>query len=363
MRKYLIFALLFALVSCESLKEEFQPVFIGKYDNPDHQAPASMKANTTIAKLAAMYKIGNPMVIKKDIIVGGVVSTTDKPGNFYKSFYIQDETGGMEIKIGKNSLYNDFLPGQMIYVKCQDLCVGMYGYKSGDRYGYGMVQIGFSDPSGEYETSYIENTLLMDARIFKGEMVGEVTPIVLKDSDLPTKEQTQATNPNIGKLVTINDLTYGNGTDKTFVLLYLDSNKNKKDAKNRIFLTNDDGLNPNITTWAMSKEKMTEHLTSGLWDNFVVGSGNEKYEKVAEHRGDGSYPSIEKNAYAVSQYFTSPGGTCIQIRTSGFSKFADTEIDPEVLAGRKKLSVTGILTLYQGSIQITVNDITDLKVQ
>ena len=62
----------------------------------------------------------------------------------------------------------------------------------------------------------------------------------------------------------------------------------------------------------------------------------------------------EKAAYAISQYFTM-GKTEVQIRTSGFSKFGDYEIPADVLNGSRAINVTGILTMYQGSIQVTVN--------
>ena len=45
------------------------------------------------------------------------------------------------------------------------------------------------------------------------------------------------------------------------------------------------------------------------------------------------------------------------MRNSGYCKFADTEIDPEVLAGHKTIDVTGIMTLYQGKIQFVLLDI------
>ena len=153
MKKFFIIISLFALVSCQSLKEEFQPVFTGTYGNPDEETAVSMTATNTIASLAAKYKVGSPWVIDQNIIISGIVSTTDQPGNFYKSLYIQDETGGMEIKIGKNGLYNDYKPGQRLYIDCRELSLGMYGYKSGTAYGMGMPQIGFADPTGEYETS------------------------------------------------------------------------------------------------------------------------------------------------------------------------------------------------------------------
>ncbi len=376
-------ALLVGMTACE----EFQPVFTGKYENPEHEAGVSMTATHTIAELAAKYSIGSPWVVDENIIISGVVSTTDQPGNFYKSFYIQDETGGMEIKIGKNGLYNDYLPGQRIYVDCRELCLGMYGYKSGNYGGIGMVQLGFTDPSGSYETSYLESPLLIDSHVFKAEVGKKVEPKAISESDLPGKNDTQKNNSNIGRLVTISNLTYGydeldnegevKEREEVFVLLYLDSNKDKKAAENRLFLT---GTETGVTTWAMSKVRMTEYLYSGIWDDFVVGSGqtlldpigSDKYKyplisgsednNPVYDKENPTYPGIEKAAASVSHYFSTPNGTCIQLRTSGYSKFADTEIDPAVLDGSKKVSITGVLTMYQGSIQMVVNNIDDIQI-
>ena len=80
-------------------------------------------------------------------------------------------------QLGKNGLYNDYLPGQRIYVDCRDLELGMYGYKGGS--GNGMVQIGFNNGGDDtYETSYIESSILIDSHVFKGEVEDEVEPIV-----------------------------------------------------------------------------------------------------------------------------------------------------------------------------------------
>ena len=260
MKKIFIFAAaIFALGSCQSLKEEFQPVFTGEYDDPAAEQPVSMEATHTIAELAARYTPGRPWTIDENIVISGIVSTTDRYGNFYKSFYIQDETGGMEIKLGKNGLYNDYLPGQRIYIDCRDLELGMYGLDSSSELG--MVQLGYNDPSGSYETSYLESSLLIDTHVFKGEVEGEVEPIVLDVSDLPGSDDTQATNPYLGKLVTIRNLSYGyidytydkaGELNEAFALLYIDSNKDKKASSNRIFIS---GADTGITTWAMSCRK------------------------------------------------------------------------------------------------------------
>ena len=381
MKKSLIItAALLALASC-GLKEEFQPVFTGKYPAPEPErywSDEDFGSITSIADLVSGYTIGQPKLLTNTVIKG-VVTTTDRPGNFYKSFYIQDETGGIEIKVGKNGLYNDYLLGQTVYVDCEDLTLGMYGYKSGNYGGMGMAQLGFSDPSGSYETSYMEIPLLIDAHVLRGNPseLHPVTPAVITSaSQLPNpKTATQATNKLIGSMVTLKGLTYGN---EVFCLLYLDSNQDKKSYTNRVFLSSSNSSDPTcgITTWAMSKEKMTEYLYSGIWDECKVGSGNTYAEDeegntltVGSYRGENGlydasingFNGIERTAYSVSQYFKL-GSTDIQIRTSGFCKFCDVEIDPDVLSGRATIDVTGVLTLYQGSFQLVVNNIDDITV-
>ena len=233
MRKNILISLaLILLASCQ----EFQPVLTGKYDEPASYDKVELEPTHTIAELADMYVNGKPWTIDEDIVIKGVVSTTDKPGNFYKSFYIQDETGGMEIKIGKNGLYNDYKPGQTVYIKCNGLTLGMYGYKSGNYGGNGMVQLGFSDPTGEYETSYIEVPLIVDTHIIRGEAGEELVPEVITEKDLPGTMATLETCPYIGKLVTLKGLKYA---DETFTLLYLNSNLDKKASWNRIFLSDE----------------------------------------------------------------------------------------------------------------------------
>ena len=376
----IITAALLALASC-GLKEEFQPVFTGKYPAPEPErywSDEDFGRITSIADLVSGYTIGQPKLLTNTVIKG-VVTTTDRPGNFYKSFYIQDETGGIEIKVGKNGLYNDYLLGQTVYVDCEDLTLGMYGYKSGNYGGMGMAQLGFSDPSGSYETSYMEIPLLIDAHVLRGNPseLHPVTPAVITSaSQLPNpKTATQATSKLIGSMVTLKGLTYGN---EVFCLLYLDSNQDKKSYTNRVFLSSSNSSDPTcgITTWAMSKEKMTEYLYSGIWDECKVGSGNTYAEDeegntltVGSYRGENGlydasingFNGIERTAYSVSQYFKL-GSTDIQIRTSGFCKFCDVEIDPDVLSGRATIDVTGVLTLYQGSFQLVVNNIDDIKV-
>ena len=359
-----LFTLALIFAGCD----EFTPVFTGNYPLPEKDkiyTAADFEKITPISELAARYNYGSQqaVLIQDNIVISGKVSTDDQPGNFYKTMYIQDETGAIEIKVGRNGLYNEYKPGQTIYVDCNGLYVGMYGYKDGD--GTGMIQIGHQDPTGEYETSYLESALIVDNHIFKGELGDPLQPTLMTASNMPSSTSTAANNSVVGTLVTFEGLTYD---DEIFTLLYLNSNKNKKEASNRIFLSNESW---GVTTWAMSKNKMRDYIESGLWDNAKIGSGNtiiapvSSVKVMVDSDGDGftdkaTYPGIEKAAYSVSQYFRTSNGKSVQIRTSGYSKFGDAEMPPAVLNGTATINATGILTMYQGKMQLVLNDLHDV---
>lgn len=373
----IISAALAVLCSCQALKEEFQPVFNQSYDAPEpyrYYTDSDFDNIVSIKDLCACYTNNNPFVMPGNHVnlangvIKGRVSTTDRPGNFYKSLYIEDGTAGIELKLGKNGLYNDFQQGQTLYVKLGGLSLGMYGYKTGKYGGQGMVQIGYEDPSGEYETAYLELPRLIDSHILRGDPSDIEIPeplVISKESELPNPASDhQGKNGKLGRLVTLQGLKYA---DEVFCLLYLDSQKNKDDYTNRVFLSSSNSSDPTcgITTLAMSETKMTEYLLSGAWDQCKVGSGN-NYAKDEEDniitlgalKDDGRYPEVEKAAYSVSQYFKM-GSTEIQIRTSGYCRFSDYEIPQDVLSGKRAIDVTGILTNYQGSLQFVVNSAAD----
>ena len=379
-----------ALAGCNPA-EEWGPVFgLENGSMPEEFHPVRKTANISIQDLCKTYTTKYPRAMTGNYIIEGKVISTDQPGNFYKSFYIQDETAGIEIKIGRNSLYSDYHEGQTIYIDCNKLWLGMYGYKEGDYGGQGMVQIGaegifdYEKNEYKYETSYLESPLMIDLHVFQGEMGNPVEPTVVTESQLPGKADNQSTNSNVGKLVTLKGLTY---TDQVFVLLYPDSSRphEKEDAENRLFLSadRDNGKikisnkdNWKVFTWAMSKQNIIDHLKSGNWDKAEVGSGSTTFGPITNtvsedgmfkdcKREDGSLMTYKelliKNAAAqsVSQYFKM-GSAVIQLRTSGFSKFADIVIPDDVLDGSRKVNITGVLCMYQGSIQMVVNRLSDI---
>ena len=365
------------LLACAALLfsscEEFQPVFTGKYREPEAYTPfdpADVSGNVLTVKelsqqfIAEAAARGQSSALKtwcwevsEDLWVKGRITTTDQPGNFYKSFYIQDDADGpgLEIKAGRVSLNNDYKVGQEVYVSLDGLAVGEYGYKSGNYGGQGTIQVGLKDPEqSDYSTAYIENQYIVNNHIFRCDVndIDEIEPRVI--TSLPSSGDCQATSDLVGALVTIKGMKYA---DKAFALLYIRSTQSTDESANRIFLSDKTW---GITTWAMSKNKFIEYVESGIWDSAKVGnSGQLTGETLADVKGE---LLNNAGAYAVSQYFTGAGGT-VQIRTSGYSKFADLEIDPKVLSGDKSVTATGILTMYQGGVQLVLRDQSDIVIE
>ena len=202
-------AALTLLASCD----EWEPVFTGDYGKADVYKPVTLTPNKTILELKSMYK-NAPVKIEDGIIIGGQVISEDRSGNIYKSIYIQDATGAIEVKIGKNSLYNDYKLGQWVYVKCSGLTLGDYK---------GMIQLGYEDASGEYETSYLDVQYIIDTHVFRGELDTPLAPKKVAESDLLKEE-------NLGCYVEIDGLKYGsvkNPKGEIFCLIYVDSSKDK----------------------------------------------------------------------------------------------------------------------------------------
>lgn len=363
---------LVALSSCKSLKEEWDPVFTFGENKP---APAKLYTEQdlsafgctgfiTIRELKAMYKSGGVELFGNIWIKGQVISS-DRSGNIYREIYIQDETGGIDLKLGKSSLYSDYTLGQWIYVWCDNLTLGAYN---------GMPQLGLeadSTTTNEYETSYIDSQAIIDKHVFRGAFADPVKPAVVGEKELKAALSAGYTGELWGKLVTVDGLKYSN---EIFALLYPNPNLPHKSGnpENRVFLS-DSGV-WGINTWAMSKAKFIEYVSSGEWDTAEVGSGSTRYGPITGKPSDYLQPGKALDSFGadadlsykeimvkyatanyVSHYFKA-GGVDVQVRTSGYAKFSDEVLDSRILNGSAVCSITGILSIYSGAAQFTLVD-------
>ena len=363
---------LVALSSCRELKEEWDPVFTLKNEDPGAAklyTEADLKdfgfdgTWTTIHDLKTLYKSGGVYLGGNYWIKGQVIST-DITGNIYRELYIQDQTGGIDVKLGKSSLYSEYKLGQWVYVMASGLTLGAYN---------GMPQLGMeadNTSTNEYETSYIDVQAIIDQHVWKGAYDTPLAPKVVSEADLTDALAKGYTGELWGKLVTVPGLKYDK---QIFALFYPNPSMDHKSGnpENRVFLS--DAGTWGINTWALSKSGYIGYLKSGAWDSAEVGSGATRYGpitgspndylnpgKVLDNFGPDASLSYKEimikyaTANYVSHYFTM-GSTNVQVRTSGYSKFADTPLDERLYNGATA-DITGILSIYSGAAQLSLVD-------
>ena len=382
MKKYLFaIAALAAVASCKSLKEEWDPVFTINQPDAAYRLPYTeeqlreaegLEEITSIEDLKALYKTG-PVTIDQNIWIKGKVISSDKSGNIYNEMYIQDgksaaDGSAITLKLGKSSLYNEYPVGSWVYVKCQHLTLGAYN---------GMLQLGMGadqTATNEYETSYINLQAIIDAHVFRGFQDEPFAPVALTEDALKAAVSAGASDKIWGKVVTLKGCVYG---DQIFALFYPNSNMAHKSGnpENRVFLS--DNGTWGVDTWACTKAGYIGYLESGVWDKAEVGSGNTHYGSIlgtprgylgedADKFGADAFLTYKEimikyaAANYISHYFKL-GGTDVQVRTSGYAKFADTKLSSGILE-KKPVTITGIITLYDGAAQISLVDDPEISV-
>ncbi|MCB0804367.1 MAG: choice-of-anchor J domain-containing protein [Bacteroidales bacterium] len=169
--------------------------------------------NITIPELKALYQ-GQRLQINNDLVIGAHVVANDESGNYYKTIVIQDDQGGIELKINDYDLYQDFPVGQEIYVKCQDLFLDTYG---------GVVQLGSTyEDGGEILFGGIQpGSLFM--HVVKGPNVNPVEPTEFTISQIGVAQ--------IGMLVKLPEVQFAeNELGQTWAAFQLAKNRTLQDC-------------------------------------------------------------------------------------------------------------------------------------
>lgn len=107
------------------------------------EPPVQQSRKVSIAYLKSLY-VSSPVKVEEDIHVEGRIVSSDKKGNFYQTLCIEDETGGIALRVQGDRLFDKFLYGNMVSVSCNSLWLGEYG---------GMVQMGEYSADGRYQIS------------------------------------------------------------------------------------------------------------------------------------------------------------------------------------------------------------------
>lgn len=108
------------------------------------------RATHTIAELKALYQ-NKATLISQDVVVEATVVSDDTEGNLYRTAFIQDDTGGIELKLSLGNLSTMYPQGSRVLLKARGMTLGQYG---------GQVNLGYASTNERYETSFYPEKLV-----------------------------------------------------------------------------------------------------------------------------------------------------------------------------------------------------------
>lgn len=115
-----------------------------------HSAIAHLKATHTIAELKEMYR-GTPTTIAQEVVLEATMASDDTEGNLYRTAYVQDATGGLELKLSLGNLSTIYPQGARVFLKAQGMTLGQYA---------GQINLGYRSLDERYETAYYPEKLV-----------------------------------------------------------------------------------------------------------------------------------------------------------------------------------------------------------
>ena len=160
------------------------------YDEPNTIDNVPPSTNISIGELRNL--VGDKAKhIEQELVIGGYVTSSDEVGNFYRTFTIEDYTGGVEIMAGLYDLHNLYPMGHYIIAKLQGCTVAPH---------YEVLQVGLAAKSySSYPTDYFESRPMVDKYISCYDVIRHVAPSPQTISSLDKSM--------CGRLVTIHNLT------------------------------------------------------------------------------------------------------------------------------------------------------------
>ncbi len=158
-----------------------------QFDEPPVSDFPTLTANFTIAELKAMHTLGSDTYeqVTEDKIISAVVTADDQSGNFYRNIVVQDETGGLFVRMRSSDLYTSFPVGRRVFIKLQGLFIGDYN---------NLYQL-----SGDSEGNAIESALI-ESFVVGGAFDQYIEPEVVTINDL--------TADKVGKLIKLENVEF-----------------------------------------------------------------------------------------------------------------------------------------------------------
>ena len=275
--------------------------------------------------------------IPYDVYIQGRIISDDRDGNFFNQIFIQDETSGINVRIGRTGLYNFYRRGQTIYVRMQGLTLafrrGMYEIGDGPDQGYWPIPR-TSNPAN-FPTTAITVPAFINHHILAGQQNDvQVPPQFITLDTFPRMTVSDGPrwhvpnngryNMTLGKLVRINNVRHV-GINDFFGMYWEILEGNTVPEQISLRLDEEYVQNNPIRTWALNAQDASRITFRAYLDQTFIG-----YRRAPSGSG-----------LSVTQVFEEiETGELIRVRTSGFARFAGNTI-PE-----GPIDLIGVLSLH-----------------
>ncbi len=150
----------------------------GDPDNPGIPKPPGEEQTVSVAYLKSLYN-GAPVRITGEWRISGAVVSDDRHGNFYHTLVMNDDTGGIEVRLDMDEIFKRFWIHSRVTVRCNGLWIGSYG---------GSLQLG-AEPFGDYQTQPLPGTAIAEHIAIDREHYGEVLPRTLTFGELTAGDE------------------------------------------------------------------------------------------------------------------------------------------------------------------------------
>ena len=166
----------------------------GCYDSAfgERTETTAAPATTTLGELCATFE-GEAVAVESDLAVVGRVTTSDRAGNFYRTFCIEADGAALEIMAGLDHLHNDYPEGYTVTVRLQGWTLGR---------SRGVLQLGRAPVTDNgYPTDYIASRPALDRTVIRHDTPPQPVVPTLRTLD-------ELTPAMCGTLVRIEHLRY-----------------------------------------------------------------------------------------------------------------------------------------------------------
>lgn len=355
----------FALVGCY---EDFENVPERQiFDDTTFEAQFPEAEHITIAECKAIFTNAHGSIsgtgensswndtkyvlVEDDLYIKGKVVSDDEQGNVYKSLYIQDATGAIEVKLN-NNVGVRFPYGTWVYVRLKDLYIGNYRM---------MLNIGGApsesyNKAGEhkfYANSNLEIQSIIDRHVFPGGpaeiKVGtfeqfqanpaEVDIITVTKDNYKTVLAKENREMLFGRLMRFEGLKchYAGVADQNGVVTpTMKSGSNENIYPSWIYTDPRPIVNKPWYRWAFRETDYTA-------DGEEYATGRSLYGSVMFTYNDAllALDDSEASQEEAANYFCSDDGNFI-VRTSGYSRFANRNICKD----GEEATITALYCIY-----------------